>query len=41
MDFYINEDGNVESMSEFMTESLINEIYSSSSDKNQYPPKNT
>ena len=39
MDFYINEDGNIESVSEFMTESLINEI--SSDDKNNYPKKNT
>ena len=38
MDLYINDDGNIESISKFMSESLINEL--SSSEQKQYPSKN-
>jgi len=38
MDLYINEDDNIESISKFMSESLINEL--SSSEQKQYPSKN-
>jgi hypothetical protein len=41
MDFYINDDGNIDSLSEFMMENLINESSSSDQDKKNYPKKNT
>lgn len=40
MDFYVNDDGNIDSLSEFMMENLMNES-SSSCDKKNYPKKNT